>query len=361
MKAYIQRIQEVNQLLHAVSEINPDALQIAAARDAERAAGFVRGPLHGIPIFVKDNIATRDKTNTTAGSYALVGARPKYEATVVRKLRDAGAVILGKATMGEWAQFRSSIASSSHGWSAYGGQTIGAYYPQQDPHGSSSGSAVAVSIGLAAGAVATETSGSIVNPAEKSSLVGIKPTVGLTSRYMVIPVSIRQDSVGPVAQTVKDAAYMLSAMSGRDVHDNWTSAQPFDKVPDYVKACNYSAFKGVRLGVARNGIDYFLSNATEPIMEAFEHALRLIGQAGAYVHDGADFEAFDVPAFSRNSSIILDTDFISGLSDYLSKLDSNPNGVYDLQDLIHFTKRQNHEEFPGRDVSKIIRIGSITH
>ena len=331
-------------------------MPIAAARDAERAAGFVRGPLHGIPILVKDNIATCDEMETNAGSYALLGARPMYEATVVQKLRDAGAVILGKAAMGEWAQFRSRIASSSHGWSAYGGQTIGAYYPQQDPHGSSSGSAVAVAVGLATGAIATETSGSIVNPAEKNNLVGIKPTLGLTSRYMVIPISLRQDSIGPVAQTVKDAAYMLSAISGRDRHDNWTSAQPFDRIPDYVKACNYSAFKGARLGVPRNGIDYFLNDSTASILEAFDYALRIIEQAGANVKDEANFEVFDVPAFSRNSSIVLDTDFESGLSDYLLKLRTNPYGVHNLQDLIRFTKSDPREKFPDRDVCTIVEF-----
>ncbi|KAL9103097.1 MAG: hypothetical protein Q9163_001837 [Psora crenata] len=355
-KAYIQRTHEVNHLLRAVSEINPDALKIAASRDAERAAGFVRGPLHGIPILVKDNIATCDETNTTAGSFALLGARPMYEATVVRKLRDAGAVILGKATMGEWAQFRSRIANSSHGWSAYGGQTVGAFYPQQDPHGSSSGSAVAVSVGLAAGALATETSGSIVNPAEKNGLVGIKPTLGLTSRYMVIPISIRQDSIGPVAQTVKDAAYVLSAIAGPDKHDNWTSAQPFIKLPDYVQACNYSAFKGARLGIPRNGINYFISESTKPIMAAFASAIRVIEQAGAHIQDEANFRSFDVPAFSRNSSIVLDTDFASGLSNYLSNLASNPSNLHKIQDLIDFTKHDPREGFPDRNVSVKILV-----
>ncbi|KAL9128935.1 MAG: hypothetical protein Q9217_002489 [Psora testacea] len=297
--------------------------------------------------------------NTTAGSYALLGARPTSEATVVQKLRNAGAVILGKATMGEWAQFRSRMNSSSHGWSAYGGQTIGAYYPQQDPHGSSSGSAVGVSVGLASGALSTETSGSIVNPAEKNNLVGIKPTLGLASRHMAIPISIRQDSIGPVTQTVKDAAYVLSAIAGRDKYDNWTSVQPFDKVPDYVKACNYSAFEGARLGVPRNGIDYFLSNSTEPIMAAFESALRMIEQAGAHVQDHANFEFFDIPALSRNSSIVLDYDFTSGLSSYLSKLASNPNNLHNLRDLIHFTKHDPREGFPEHDVSTIIQMAGI--
>ena len=254
------------------------------------------------------------KLTVKAGSFALLGAAVSRESTVVMKLRDAGAVILGKATMGEWAQWRSSRASSSHGWSAYGGQCLGAYYPRQDPSGSSSGSAVAASLGLALGALATETSGSIVLPAEKSNIVGIKPTLGLTSRNMVIPISMRQDSVGPVAQTVKDAAILLTAIGGKDSNDNWTYVQPFDQVPDYVKACNYSAFKGARLGVPRNGIDCFLDNTTKPVMAAFEAALRLIRDSGAMVLDRADFAQFDVPAVSRNSSIVMGSDFVAGLS-----------------------------------------------
>ena len=258
--------------------------------------------------------------------------------------------MLGKATMGEWAQFRSRRESSSHGWSAYGGQCLGAYYPRQDPSGSSSGSAVAASLGLASGALATETSGSIVLPAEKSNIVGIKPTLGLTSRSMVIPISIRQDSVGPVAQTVKDAAILLSAIVGKDTYDNWTSVQPFDYAPDYVKACNASAFKGARLGVPRNGIDYFLDNSTKPIMATFEAALDLIRNSGAKVVDKADFALFDVPAFSRNSGIVMGTDFVAGLSAYLETLKMNPNNIRTLADIKRFTEDDVREEYPDRDV-----------
>ena len=314
---------------------------------------------------VKDNIATLDRMNNTgksssrildkklideAGSFALLGAAVSRESTVATKLRDAGAVILGKATMGEWAQFRSRRASSSHGWSAYGGQCLGAYYPQQDPSGSSSGSAVAASLGLAVGALATETSGSIVLPAEKSSVVGIKPTLGLTSRSMVIPISTRQDSVGPMAQSVKDAAILLQAIAGKDTNDNWTSIQPFDHVPDYVKACNYSAFEGARLGVPRNGINYFLDNTTNPIMAAFELALDLLRGSGARILAKADFGLFDVPAFSHNSNIVMATDFTAGLSAYLEMLKSNPKNVKNLADITMFTKDDPREEYPDRDV-----------
>ncbi|CAO1599149.1 hypothetical protein XANCAGTX0491_002891 [Xanthoria calcicola] len=347
--AYIERIHEVNPSLRAVSEINPDALKIARALDLERSMGRVRGPLHGIPILIKDNIATKDQMNNTAGSYALVGAKVSRESSIVTRLRDAGAVVLGKATMGEWAQCRSRKASSSHGWSAYGGQVLGAYYPQQDPSGSSSGSAVAVSIGLALGSIATETSGSIVNPAERGNVVGIKPTLGLTSRDMVIPISIRQDTVGPIGRTVKDAAYILSAIAGKDSFDNWTSTQPFDAAPAYVKACDFLGLKGARVGIPRNGIDYYLDRSTKPVMVAFEQALQTVRDAGARVIEEANFSSFDAPAFARNSSIVLDTDFVGGLANYLASLSTNPTNIHSLSDLSRFTKADPREEHPDRD------------
>ncbi|MCJ1281534.1 hypothetical protein MMC26_000854 [Xylographa opegraphella] len=351
VRAYIERIFEVNHVLHAVGEINPDALSIARILDAERVQGHIRGPLHGVPILVKDNIATLDKLNNTAGSFALVGATVTREATVITKLRSAGAIILGKATMGEWAQCRSRKASSSHGWSAYGGQVYGAYYPQQDPSGSSSGSAVAVSVGLALASIGTETSGSIVNPSEKGNGVGIKPTLGLTSRSMVIPISLRQDTVGPMTRTVKDAAYVLSAIAGPDKFDNWTSAQPFrhGSTPDYVKACDFFGLKGVRIGIPRNGIDYFLDERTKPIMDDFENALQVMSNAGATIIDKANFPVFDFPAFSRNASIVLDTDFVAGLAEYFLHLDHNPFGIHSLEDLAAFTKGDPREEYPDRD------------
>ena len=253
--------------------------------------------------------------------------------------------------MGEWAQCRSRKASSSHGWSAYGGQVLGAYYPEQDPHGSSSGSAVAVSVGLALASLGTETSGSIVNPGEKSNIVGIKPTLGLTSRSMVIPISMRQDTVGPMARTVKDAAYVLNAISGPDRYDNWTSAHPSigGSIFDYVKACDPSGLKGSRIGIPRNGIKYFLDENTAPIMHAFEEALQIMKGAGATVVDNTNFPSFDFPAFSRNASIVLDTDFVSGLTSYLSLLIQNPQNIHSLADIATFTKSDPREEYPHRD------------
>ncbi|MCJ1314402.1 hypothetical protein MMC25_008084 [Agyrium rufum] len=348
VKAYLERIFEVNYRVNAVSEINPDALDIARALDSERSAGLSRGPLHGIPILVKDNIATCDKLNNTSGSLALLGATVSRDAYVVQRLRAAGAIILGKATMGEWAQFRSRQASGSHGWSAYGGQAVGAYYPDQDPSGSSSGSAVAVSIGLAAGSLATETSGSILLPAEKANLVGIKPSVGLTSRDLTIPISLRQDTIGPMAKSVKDAAYLLSAIAGKDKADNWTLAQPFENPPDYVRACSFSGFRGIRVGVPRNGIEYF--GARPAIIEAFEDALRVLREAGAEVVDHADFPHLDKPAMDRNASIVLGTDFAQGLATYFSQLVKNPHGINTLADVVHYTTAENHEQYPDRDI-----------
>lgn len=190
----MRRIAEVNGQLHAVVEMNPDALSIAAALDAERKNGIVRSPLHGIPMLIKNNIATADRMNNTAGSYALLGAKVPRDATVAAKLRAAGVILLGKTNMSQWANVRSS--NSSSGWSAHGGQTTGAYYPDMDPSGSSSGSGVASSIGLAFAALGTETDGSIILPASTNGLVGIKPTVGLTSRSLVIPISPHMDTVG---------------------------------------------------------------------------------------------------------------------------------------------------------------------
>lgn len=259
VKMYLARIMQVNGTLHMVTETNPDALSIAKQLDAERAAGNIRGPLHGLPILIKNNIATMDKMNNTAGSFALLGAKVPRDSTVAAKLRKAGAIILGKTNLSQWANFRSD--NTSNGWSAYGGQTFGVYYPQQDPSGSSSGSGVSSAIGLALATLGTETDGSVVSPGEKSALAAIKPTVGLTSRHLVIPLSEHQDTVGTMARTVKDAAYLLQAIAGRDPLDNYTSAAPAT-LPDYVAACKFDSLRGVRLGVPRNVVAAYRDAST---------------------------------------------------------------------------------------------------
>ncbi|KAL8803436.1 MAG: hypothetical protein Q9200_006216 [Gallowayella weberi] len=350
VKAYIARIQEVNSTLNVVEEINPDALTIAMGLDAERANGTIRGPLHGMPILIKGNIGTADKMSTTAGSFALLGATLPRDSGIAAKLRAAGVIILGKTNLSQWANFRSF--NSTNGWSAYGGQTIGAYYPQQDPSGSSSGSAVASSIGLALATLGSETSGSILSPSEVNNLVGIKPTVGLTSRALVIPISERQDTVGPMARTVKDAAYLLQAIAGKDQNDNYTLAQPFQSPPDYVGACNYSSFRGKRIGIPRNIITPGAGD--EPVLAAFEKAIQTIGRAGATVVDNVNITAFALDRYlnSNASLIVLEADFLSDLpKNYLSQLATNPNNVQDLAGIRNFTQRFPPEDYPDRDTA----------
>ncbi|PSS28134.1 hypothetical protein M430DRAFT_24495 [Amorphotheca resinae ATCC 22711] len=351
-KAYILRIQEVNDVLHAVTEINPDALSIAAALDAERANGTIRSPLHGIPMLIKNNIATKDKMNNTAGSYSLIGATVPRDATVAAKLRAAGVILLGKANLSQWANYRSS--NSSNGWSAYGGQVTGAYYPNMDPSGSSSGSAVSSSIGLALATLGTETDGSILSPSSVNNLVGIKPTVGLTSRSLVIPISEHQDTIGPMARSVTDAAYILSIIAGKDASDNYTSAQPWDTPPDYTRSLNFSSLRGARIGIPRNGIT--ASNTSQPISDAFEAAIQVIKNAGATVVDNTNFSAWDAyvadsSASLGSESIVLDADFVSNLAHYLSQLTSNPNGIKSLADEANFTHAFKPEAYPSRDTA----------
>ena len=350
VNAYIARIMEVNSTLKMVTEINPDALTIAATLDAERKNGTIHGPLHGIPILIKNNIATKDKMNNTAGSYALLGAKVPRDSTMAKKLRQAGAVILGKTNLSQWANYRSD--NTSNGWSAYGGQTEGAYYPKQDPSGSSSGSAVASSLGLALASLGTETDGSILSPSDVNNLVGIKPTVGLTSRALVIPISEHQDTVGPIARTVKDAAYLLAAIAGKDSYDNYTSAIPFDKIPDYVGACNFNALKGKRLGVVRNLIDLSYDATAAPIVPVFNAALDVLRAAGAIIVENTNFTGYDALNAGSYSNIVLEADFVSDLpKEYLSKLTYNPNNIHTLNDLRNFTHSSPLEDWPERDTN----------
>ncbi|OIW34652.1 amidase signature enzyme [Coniochaeta ligniaria NRRL 30616] len=343
VNAYVARIAQVNPILHAVLEVNPDALAIAADLDAKRAAGTTLGPLHGIPILLKDNIATADKMNNTAGSFALLGAKVPRDSTLVAKLRKAGAIILGKTNLSQWANYRSS--NSSNGWTAIGGQTYGAYYPNMDPSGSSSGSGVSSSIGLALAALGSETSGSIVSPSQKGNLVGIKPTVGLTSRYLVIPISSHQDTVGPMARTVKDAAIILQAIAGRDRHDNYTSAIPFDcdKMPDYVAALDANGLAGARIGVPYNALS---ANGSPTEMAAFWAAVKTMQDAGATIVSAN----FTVPS-PNTTSIVLGADFVSDLAAYLSELTYNPNNVHSLADVRAFTRSFPAEQFPDRNTA----------
>ncbi|RUO95916.1 amidase signature domain-containing protein [Jimgerdemannia flammicorona] len=297
VKMYLERIDKVNKkgpALNAIIETNPDAIAIARRLDIERKMKGPRGPLHGIPILVKDNIATFDKMNTTAGSFALLGSKVPRDAHVIAKLRRAGAIILGKTNLSEWANFRSS--NNTNGWSARGGQTKSAYVLNGDPCGSSSGSGVATSIGLAAVSLGTETDGSIICPSSSASLVGIKPTVGLTSRagcchehvIGVIPISHTQDSVGPMARNTLDAAIVLSIIAGPDPRDPATLARGAKFHPDYTKLLNKKyGFKGYRIGVPRKVFfdpDYIGSE----VAVAIEKAIKIIAKAGAHIQDPAN-------------------------------------------------------------------------
>ncbi|KAF2729699.1 amidase signature enzyme [Polyplosphaeria fusca] len=343
VNAYIGRILEVNSTLHMVTEINPDAWTIAAELDKERKAGTLRGPLHGLPILIKNNIATDDLMNNTSGSYALLGAKVPRDATVAAKLRKAGAIILGKSNLSQWANFRSS--NTSNGWSAHGGQVYGAYYPGQDPSGSSSGSGVASSLGLAAACLGTETDGSIVSPSQMNNLVGIKPTVGLTSRDLVIPISKHQDTIGPIARTVRDAAYVLQAIAGPDKYDNYTLASPFnDTLPDYVAACKLDALKGKRIGVPRNSI-----SVRAPVLAAFNAALDVLREAGATIVENTNYTAYNEYLQSYAEGTVLDADFVVDLKAYLDQLTYNPNNVTSLADVLAFTQSFPAEEWPSRD------------
>ncbi|KAM0257931.1 hypothetical protein ACHAQJ_004089 [Trichoderma viride] len=344
-KAYLARIEQVNEAVHAVVETNPDALVIAKSLDEERASGAVRGPLHGIPVLVKNNIATKDKMNTTAGSQLLIGATVPRDAFVVQKLRDAGAVILGKTNMSQWANFRTSDFHLN-GWSSHGGQNFAAYHANQDPSGSSSGSGVATDLGLAWAALGTETDGSIICPAQRSSIVGLKTTLGLTSRALVIPISEHQDTVGSMARTVKDAAHLLQAIAGEDPHDKYTAGIP--RIPDYVAACK-NTLAGARIGVPWKAIGDSVEK--EPHLagevEAFRKSLSVLEAAGAvvieadYTSTEAEIREFEMP--------VMRADIPVNLASYLSQLTSNPSNIHTLADVREQTQKHPLEAYPQRD------------
>lgn len=344
--AYTARISEVNGTLSVVTEINPDAVSLAQQADARRASNNLLGPLDGIPVLIKNNIATNDKMNNTAGSFALLGAKVPQDSTVAAKLRKAGVIILGKSNLSQWANFRSD--NTTNGWSAYGGQCTGAYYPNMDPSGSSSGSGVGSSIGLAWASLGTETSGSILSPGSVNNLVAIKPTVGLTSRHLVIPISERQDTVGPLARTVTDAAYLLQAIAGVDPLDNYTSAIPnHGQVPNYLAALDRNALKGARIGVATNA--YVDGQVSAQVQAAFENAVKQIRSAGATVVESnfTDYQQFLNSSAPLN---VLEIDFVTNLKQYLDLLTFNPHNVKDLADVAKFTQNFKQEDYPERDI-----------
>jgi amidase len=285
VELYLERIEDIDRAgpkINSVLQINPDALDIADALDQERRAKGPRGPLHGIPILLKDNIATADRMETTAASLALLGSRVPRDAFVAQQLRQAGAVLLGKTNLSEWANFRSSASSS--GWSGRGGQALNPYVLDRSPCGSSSGSATATAANLAAAGVGTETDGSILCPASINGVVGIKPTVGLTSRAGVIPIAHSQDTIGPFGRTVADAATLLGGMTGVDPRDPATSASAGKFYTDYRQFLDANGLQGARIGIARQA--YFgYSSKADAIANA---AIERMKELGAVIIDPAD-------------------------------------------------------------------------
>src|SRR5215211_5166544 len=333
-QAYLRRIRRIDLSgiqLNSVIEVNPDALEIAAELDAERRQGRVRGPLHGIPILVKDNFATRDRMETTAGSLALLGAEVPRDAFVIRRLRRAGAVILGKANLSEWANFRSTQSSS--GWSGRAGQCLSPYVLDHNPCGSSSGSGAAAAANLAAGALGTETDGSIVCPSSHNALVGIKPTLGLTSRSGVVPIAHSQDVTGPMCRTVADAATVLGAMTGVDPRDPATADSRGHLHHDYRRFLDPNGLRGARIGVWREGV-FGASPEADAVAEA---AIAELGRLGATVVDPADIpnvaDTFD-PEFT-----VLLCEFKDDIAAYLSELRNTD--MRTLADLIAFNKAKS--------------------
>ena len=336
---YLGRIEALNLQgpeLRAVIETNPDALEIADRLDAARREGDEVGPLHGIPILLKDNIGTHDRTTTTAGSYALEGSIPPADSAVASRLRAAGAVLLGKANLSEWANFRSTRSSS--GWSARGGQCRNPYILDRNPCGSSSGSASAVSANLAAAAIGTETDGSVVCPSHACGIVGIKPTVGLVSRSGIIPLSHTQDTAGPMARTVRDAALILGSLTGVDPSDPATSASVDRTLGGYTSFLDPAGLSGTRIGVARAYAGFH-----EEVDGLFEDALAAMRSEGAEIIDPAN------PGSIRDMGApeweVLLYEFKADLNAYLSQLGPEAP-VRSLQEIIEFNERESARQMP---------------
>jgi amidase len=341
---YLARIRAIDQAgptLKSVIELNPDALKIADELDDERKAMRLRGPLHGIPILIKDNIDTADRMATTAGSLALIGSKPKQDAFIVKKLRDAGAVILGKTNLSEWANIRCSTSTS--GWSARGGQTKNPYALNRNPSGSSSGSGVAVSANLCAAAIGTETDGSILSPSSVNCIVGIKPTVGLVSRSGIIPISHNQDTAGPMCRSVRDAAMVLDVISGPDPNDPATPANARMNARAYVTNCDPNGLQGARIGVARN---YFgFHEAVDAVMA---QALEAMKKQGAVLVDPAEIP--NIAKVGDFEDAVLLYDLKHDLNAYLANLGPQVP-VRTLKDIIEFNEKHKAEEMPffGQD------------
>jgi amidase len=343
VEAYLARISRLDPGLRSVIELNPDARDIADRLDRERKDGVTRGPLHGIPVILKENVATGDSMETTAGSLALAGNRAPRDAFLVGRLREAGAVVLGKANLSEWANIRSSHSSS--GWSARGGQARNPYVLDRSPCGSSSGTAVAVAASLAAVGVGTETDGSIVCPSGATGLVGLKPTVGLVSRTGIAPISQTQDTAGPMARTVADAAVLLEALAGPDPADPATRAGK-DRIPsDYRRFLDADGLRGARIGVARKHV----YGASPPADRIFDAAVEEMRRRGAVIVDPADIP--HAGEYDDAEMEVLLYEFKAGLDAWLPAWAPGAR-VQTLADVVEFNLGHREEEmrFFGQDL-----------
>jgi len=342
---YLARIDEIDKrgpAINAVIELNPDALSIADALDQERKAKGPRGPLHGIPMLIKDNIDTGDRMMTTAGSLALLGSKAPKDSFVAQKLRAAGAVILGKTNLSEWANTRSSHSVS--GWSGRGGLTRNPYALDRNPCGSSSGTGAGISANFAAAGIGTETDGSIVCPSSSNGLAGIKPTVGLVSRAGIIPISHTQDGAGPMCRTLRDAAIVLGALTGVDPEDAATSPSAGKAQADYAQYCDPNGLKGARIGVARK---YFgFNDAVDALME---QSLDVMKKQGAILVDPADIETLG--KFDDSEALLFMYELKADLAAYLARLGPGAP-VKSLKEVIEFNDRNRAKEMPyfGQDL-----------
>ena len=349
----IERIDKRGPTINAVIEINPDALAVAAARDAEGRAGRRRGPLHGIPILIKDNIDTADRMKTSAGSLALATSTPPRDAFIVARLRDAGAVLLGKTNLSEWANFRSTRSTS--GWSARGGLTRNPHVLDRNPSGSSSGTAAAVAAGFAPLGLGTETDGSIISPAAVCGVTGIKPTVGLWGRSGIVPISRSQDTAGPIGRTVADLAELLGPLAGADPRDDATGAAGRRAEADYRHYLDDRGLRGARLGVPRN-----LAGFHPGVDRIFDEALTAMKDAGAVIVD--QLELATAQKFDDAELEVLLYEFKSGLGAYLAALGPSAP-VHTLADVIAFNQREHAREMPwfGQELfERAVKKGPLT-
>jgi len=345
VEKYSARIAEIDKqgpTINSVLELNPDALSIADSLDQERKGKGPRGPMHGVPVLIKDNIDTADRMMTTAGSLALVGSKPAQDSYVAQKLRSSGAVILGKTNLSEWANIRCSHSTS--GWSGRGGLTKNPYALDRNPCGSSSGTGAGISANLCAVGIGTETDGSIVCPSSSNGLAGIKPTVGLVSRSGIIPISHSQDGAGPMCRTIRDAAILLGALTGVDPRDSATAGSQGKSFADYTQFCDPNGLKGARIGVARK---YFgFSDTVDAVME---QALDAMKKQGATLVDPADVETLG--KFDESELLVFMYELKADLNDYLARLGPSAP-VRTLKDIIDFNDRNRQKEMPyfGQDL-----------